>query len=66
MFTILEAKGTIRGLTITYLGDCENNVTYDLMRAATKLGANVRVCGPKGGQFDMKKENVEECMRYCE
>lgn len=51
MFSILEAKGTIRGLTITYMGDCENNVTYDLMRAGTKLGANIRVCGPSEGQF---------------
>jgi len=46
MFTILEQKGTFKGIIVTYLGDIDNNVTYDLMRAVTILGGHMRVCGP--------------------
>merc|ERR1719456_274068 len=34
LLTIIEYKGTVRGLQMAYLGDLENNVTYDLMRLA--------------------------------
>lgn len=54
MFTIIEAKGKIKGLKIAYYGDCENNVTYDLMRAVSILGGHIIVCCPKDAEFNPK------------
>jgi ornithine carbamoyltransferase len=44
--TIKEKFGTFKGLTMTYSGDCYNNVTYDLMRACALVGMEMRVCCP--------------------
>jgi ornithine carbamoyltransferase len=43
--TIVEFKGSWEGLTMTYLGDLENNVTYDLMRLAALMGYNMHLAG---------------------
>lgn len=43
--TIVEHKGSWEGLTMTYLGDLENNVTYDLMRLAALMGYNCHLAG---------------------
>eukprot|EP00418_Pyrodinium_bahamense_P063824 CAMPEP_0179076144 /NCGR_PEP_ID=MMETSP0796-20121207/33952_1 /TAXON_ID=73915 /ORGANISM="Pyrodinium bahamense, Strain pbaha01" /LENGTH=376 /DNA_ID=CAMNT_0020773393 /DNA_START=50 /DNA_END=1180 /DNA_ORIENTATION=+ len=43
--TIIEHKGSWEGLTLAYLGDLENNVTYDLMRTGALMGFNVHVAG---------------------
>jgi ornithine carbamoyltransferase len=43
--TIIEHKGTYKGLTMAYFGDLENNVTYDLMRLAAVMGFNFNMAG---------------------
>ena len=48
--TVQEKKGSLKGLTLTYLGDGFNNVTHSLMYGCSKLGMNVRVGSPKGHQ----------------
>jgi len=45
LLTIIEHKSTWEGLTMTYLGDLENNVTYDLMRLASLMGFNLHLAG---------------------
>jgi ornithine carbamoyltransferase len=45
LLTIIEHKTTWDGLTMTYLGDLENNVTYDLMRLAALMGFNLHLAG---------------------
>lgn len=62
MLTILESKGTLRGLKLAYLGD-GNNVTHSLMRAGAKLGMDVRVATPQGHGPD--DAIVAECEEYC-
>lgn len=63
MLTILEYKGSLKGLKFAYLGD-GNNVTHSLMRAGTKLGMNVAVATPDGhGPLD---SITAECKEYCE
>ena len=47
LLTILERKGTLKDLHITYLGDA-NNVANSLVYGATLLGANVTVASPRG------------------
>ena len=47
LFTILERKGQIKGLTVTILGDIlHSRVARSNIWGLTKLGAHVRVCGP--------------------
>lgn len=46
-FTILEKKGKIAGLNVTILGDIlYSRVARSNIRALTKLGARVTLCGP--------------------
>jgi ornithine carbamoyltransferase len=45
--TILEMKGSFRGLKIAYIGD-GNNVAHSLIFAAVRFGAHLAVASPKG------------------
>ena len=51
LLTILECKGTLKGLKIAYVGD-SNNITNSLVLAASKLGIHVAVSSPKGHTMD--------------
>jgi ornithine carbamoyltransferase len=56
LYTILEKRGKIEGLKLTYVGD-GNNMAHSLMHAASKIGMNVAVGAPKG--YEPAKEIVE-------
>eukprot|EP00928_Gymnodinium_smaydae_P072391 TRINITY_DN55765_c0_g1_i1.p1 TRINITY_DN55765_c0_g1~~TRINITY_DN55765_c0_g1_i1.p1 ORF type:complete len:372 (+),score=89.40 TRINITY_DN55765_c0_g1_i1:63-1178(+) len=45
LLTIIEHKGSLKGMTMAYFGDLENNVTYDLMRTAALMGYNLNLAG---------------------
>lgn len=45
--TILEHKGTLQGVTVTYLGD-GNNLANSWLQLAPKLGMNIRIASPHG------------------
>lgn len=48
MFTILEKKGKIKDMKITFVGDIlHSRVARSNIWGLTKLGAHVTVCGPK-------------------
>jgi ornithine carbamoyltransferase len=47
LLTIRERKGTLQGLTATYLGD-GNNVAHSLMYGAARVGMNMTICTPPG------------------
>ncbi len=48
MFTILEKKGRIEGLNVSFIGDIlHSRVARSNIWGLTKLGAKVTVCGPK-------------------
>lgn len=51
----------LSGATLAFVGDIQNNVTYDLMRAGCVMGMNVRVSGPKGPEYDPDPEVLAEC-----
>eukprot|EP00331_Platyophrya_macrostoma_P008308 CAMPEP_0176425676 /NCGR_PEP_ID=MMETSP0127-20121128/11517_1 /TAXON_ID=938130 /ORGANISM="Platyophrya macrostoma, Strain WH" /LENGTH=321 /DNA_ID=CAMNT_0017806855 /DNA_START=36 /DNA_END=1001 /DNA_ORIENTATION=- len=61
--TVGEKKGfeNIDKLRITYTGDIRNNVTYDIMRAGVMLGATVSIAGPKGAEYEVEQEVLDEC-----
>lgn len=45
--TILEEFGSLKGLTVSFIGD-GNNVAVSLMKVVTKLGGFFRTASPKG------------------
>jgi ornithine carbamoyltransferase len=59
-FTLTEKWGSVKGRTITYVGD-GNNTCHALIHTAVKLGTNVRVCSPEG--YEPNARVVNEAMR---
>jgi ornithine carbamoyltransferase len=55
--TIVEKLGSWDGITMAYLGDVENNVTYDLMRLASLMGFNLNLAGVG----EIEKSVWDEC-----
>ncbi len=51
--TILEHKGRLQGLNVTFVGD-GNNVAVSLLHLCAKLGANFALAAPEG--YDMQPE----------
>lgn len=48
LMTIYEVKKTFNKLKISFVGDCENNVTHSLALASAVLGINFSCAAPKG------------------
>jgi ornithine carbamoyltransferase len=59
LFTLRELKGSVRGLTLAWVGD-GNNVAHSLMRACAKIGVNMNLAVPEG--FEPDAEITEEAM----
>lgn len=49
--TIQENFGTLKGITVSYVGD-GNNVAVSLLHICTKLGAHFRIASPQGYTID--------------
>ncbi|MGX9292256.1 ornithine carbamoyltransferase [Bacillus sp. A015] len=47
LLTMKEAKGTLKGLKVAYIGD-GNNVAHSLMVGCAQLGCDITVASPKG------------------
>lgn len=47
IFTVKEQYGTLKGITLAYVGD-GNNVLHSLMAAAAKAGLDMAIASPKG------------------
>src|SRR3989338_3837618 len=45
--TIWEMKGKLKGLTLAYVGDGDNNVTHSLALGCALLGINFKCASPK-------------------
>lgn len=46
--TVRERKGTLAGVTLTYLGDGANNMAHSLMVGGANAGMHIRVAAPTG------------------
>lgn len=66
LLTIKEKKGNLKGLTLAYFGDCDNNVTYSLMHGCAHVGINIRVCCPNDTEFMPKQKIVDEAKLIAE
>lgn len=65
LLTVQEHLGEVKGRTIAFVGDGNNNVTHSLMLGATRLGACLRVASPPGLEPQEKyvalaEQNAEE------
>jgi ornithine carbamoyltransferase len=60
--TIQEEFGSLKDLTISYVGD-GNNVSVSLMMIATKLGANFNMANPPG--FDMSEDAIDRARNFA-
>ncbi|MBC7234112.1 MAG: ornithine carbamoyltransferase [Chloroflexi bacterium] len=61
-FTILEKKGTLRGLKLAWVGD-GNNVLTSLLFGATKLGMDIAAATPPG--YEPAREVQELAFRFA-
>lgn len=61
MQTMEEKHGSLKGVTLAFVGDIQNNVTYDLMRSACIMGFDMRVAGPAGGDYDVDPAVLAHC-----
>jgi len=61
--TIQEKLHTagLSGVTMTYIGDLDNNVTYDLARGAIIMGMNFKIAGPSTPEFAFSDDALAEC-----
>ncbi len=63
---ILEKKGRLHDLKISYFGDAFNNVTYDLMRMAALYGIKMDVSCPEGEEYSPHPDVLKEIEKLSE
>ena len=63
MLTILERKGRVKGVNVTFIGD-GNNVAVSLMHLCAKLGANFTLASPEG--YDIAPAAIETARKFAE
>lgn len=61
LFTVLEHKGTLKGLKLAYVGD-GNNIANSLLYGCAKVGMDISVATPKGYGCDAQviKEALDD------
>lgn len=62
LLTIREYKGPLKGLTLAYLGDANNNVTHSLLYGCPKMGINIRVGCPEGEDYSPLPEVLSSAL----
>lgn len=62
--TIKEKGKDIENMKFCYLGNGNNNVTFDLMRACALLGATCYVGCPEDEEFNVPQRVIDECSKY--
>ena len=66
LLTIKEKKGKLEGLTLTYMGDSKNNVTYSLMYGCPIAGLNIKVGCPEKEEYRPDKKVIETAQKLAE
>ena len=60
LLTIKEHKGGLKGRTLCFLGDGNNNVTHSLLYGCAMTGMNIRVGCPSGEGYEPLPEIIEK------
>lgn len=56
--TVRERKGTLAGVTLTFLGDGANNMAHSLMVGGATAGMHIRIAAPTG--FDPQPDILQD------
>lgn len=62
LLTILEVKGTLKGLKLVYIGD-GNNVAHSLLMACSKVGIDIAIATPEN--YEANKEVVAKAESFA-
>ena len=62
--TIREQKGSLEGLTATYVGDAANNMGHSYLLGFATAGMHIRVAGPEG--YHPRADIVADASRIAE
>ena len=65
LLTILEHKKKLKGLTLAYFGDAENNVTYSLLHGCAQTGINMNIACPKDKEFLPNQSVLDEANKIA-
>ncbi|MBP7828904.1 MAG: ornithine carbamoyltransferase [Kiritimatiellae bacterium] len=65
LMTIQEKKKTLKGLTLAYLGDGNNNVTHSLLYGCAKMGLHIRVGCPAGKEYSPDAGVVKDAVQIA-
>ncbi len=60
--TINEKKGRLDNFKLSYFGDANNNVTYDLMRMCAMFGLRMDVACPKNPDYSPEQLVIDEVL----
>lgn len=60
LLTIKEIKGSVSGLKIAFIGDCENNIVHSYALACAILGVNFHCASPLG--YEIKEDIYKEAV----
>jgi len=60
--TIKEKRGRLDNFKLSYFGDANNNVTYDLMRMSAMFGLRMDVACPKNPDYSPKQLVIDEVL----
>lgn len=65
LLTIREHLGEIKGRTLAFLGDGNNNVTHSLLFGCAILGMNIRVGCPAGSEYSPQEQVLKDARRLA-
>ncbi|MBT3219042.1 MAG: ornithine carbamoyltransferase [Proteobacteria bacterium] len=65
LMTIEEKKGRLKGLTLAYLGDGNNNVTHSLLYGCSLVGMNIKVGCPAGHATQPQPSVMKRARELC-
>lgn len=63
LLTIKEKFGKLKGLTLAYYGDANNNVTNSLLLACSMMGINMTICCPKHKTYSPPADILKEARK---
>ena len=63
LVTMIERKGSLKGLQVTYVGDSNNNISNSLALGVTLLGGHISFASPHG--YQISGEVVEQARNYA-
>ena len=63
--TLKQKFKNLENLTITYIGDANNNVTHSLLYACTKLEINLIICCPNKEEFLPNKKILNNAKKFA-